>query len=141
MTDAEIEAQAEAQAQKIRERADFIKALRDFATFLEAYPGVVVPYMTCTTAFANSREEMAQQAKAAPGWKKDWSGDWFSLRKNFGERVQFDVSCSRETVCHKVVTGTKVVPAQPEREVETFEWQCDELSLLAPDSKIRVEIV
>lgn len=111
-------------------RAAFIQSLRDFAAFLEQHPAVKAPRYVNINSFVNTRDEVAAQARAA-SWEKVWNGDWFYLRKEFGDHLTFDVATDRATICRKVVTGTRTVEAQPERVVEEFTWECDEPSLLA----------
>lgn len=112
-------------------RTEFISALRDFADWLDQHPDVMVPGYAVLNAFPDTLDVLQAQARAA-GWEKVWGDGWFSLRKVFGdESLIFDVSVPRETVCRKVVTGTRVQPATPEQIVEEYTWECDEPSLLA----------
>lgn len=108
-------------------RAQLTRGLRELADFLDANPDVPVRALDCPiNVFGQSRAEMARAARVA-GWQKDYNGEWFVLRRWFGEgAIQLDVNIERAQVCRKVVTGTKVVPAQPERTVEEVEWICDE---------------
>ena len=108
-------------------RPAFIQALRNFADFLEQNEAVMTPGYCVINVFPNTREELQEQARAAKSWEKIWGDGWFSLRKVFGDDdIVFDVSVPRETVCRKVVTGTRIEPAQPERVVEEYTWECDE---------------
>lgn len=108
-------------------RAAFIQALRDCADFYERHPAVEAPYSTTFNVFVATREEMSLHARAAT-WEKDYSDDWFMLRKTFGP-LTLDINTSRERVCRKVVTGTRTIPAQPERVVEEIEWVCEDALL------------
>lgn len=116
--------------EETQKRKAFIESLRACADFLAAHPDVKTPVDVNLYAFVNTRKEIAQQARAAT-WEKIYSSDWFMLRRTFGN-VQFDVAVSRNEVCHRVVKGTRVIPARPESIVEDVEWVCDEASLLAP---------
>ena len=63
-------------------------------------------------------------------WEKVYNGEWFYLRRDFGEDLSLDIATSRDTVCRRVVVGTETVPATPEREVEVVEWVCDDAVVL-----------
>lgn len=111
-------------------RAAFIQSLRDCADFLEQHQGVPMPMYCCLNVFPDTREEAIAIAKLA-SWKKDYNDRWFNLRRDFGEDLKLEINFSREIVCRKVVTGTKVIPAKPAEIVETYEWACDDVSLFA----------
>lgn len=110
-------------------RSAFIQSLRDAADFFEAHPNVAVPRYTVMNVFLNTREEIVEQARAA-SWEKVYNDAWFTLLRRFGDDLTVEVNASRETVCRKVVTGSHVVPALPERTIEDFEWVCDDEALL-----------
>ena len=117
-------------------RTAFIQALRECATFLETHPTVKQPVYNVLNVFVNTKDELAAYARVT-SWEKTYNGEWFWLAKAFGQDLRLDITVSRETVCRKVVTGTKVVPAveaQPERVEETFDWVCEDASLLAVQS-------
>ena len=113
-------------------RAAFIQSLRDCADFLDRHPSVNVPRYVNLNVFVNTREEIAAHARVT-SWEKVYNDTWFYLRKEFGTDLSLDITVQRETVCRKVVTGTRVVPAKPEHEVEDIEWVCDDVSLLASE--------
>lgn len=115
-------------AKRVRRDA-FIQALRDCADFLDTHPTIAAPMYVVMNVFVNSREEIANHARAA-SWEKEYNGSWFNLKKEFGGDLRLEINADRSLVCRKVVTGTSVVPAQPEHTVETYEWVCDEPSLL-----------
>jgi hypothetical protein len=70
--------------------------------------------------------------------KKDYSGGTFALSKEFGSeygsKIRVTWTTRRDTICRKVVTGKKFIPAEtktiPARTEEEVEWVCDD-SLLA----------
>jgi hypothetical protein len=115
--------------QEADRRAAFIRSLRDAAQFLEDHPAVKAPRYVTMNVFVNTRDEIADQARAA-SWLKDYNDTWFNLRRQFGEDLSIEINASRETVCRKVVTGTRVVPARPECVVDVYEWECDDPALL-----------
>jgi hypothetical protein len=114
-------------------RQAFIDSLRACADFLESHPNVKAPRYVTMNVFVDTREELAEQARSAT-WVKTFTGKFFSLSKSFGEDVTIDITAERELVCRRVVTGTRVLPAQPERVVEDYTWECDEASVLGAAS-------
>lgn len=119
------------------ERAEFIRGLRECADFFEAHPSVDVPYEQQIDIFVTDKAELAAIARVA-SWRKDWRDSWLTLRKSFGAYWKLNVNLDRQQICKKVVTGERIipaVPASPERTVETFEWVCEEPSLLAEAGK------
>jgi len=110
------------------ERQTFVAALRELADFFEQHPNVKVPYNTVVDTFVTTRDELAENARGS-AWEKVYNGDWFSLRKVFGDDehgVVLEVNCSRTTVCRRVVKGTRVIPARAEQVVEDVEWVCED---------------
>jgi hypothetical protein len=97
------------------------------ADFLDAHPEIDLSFAT-HNVYLSSRESLAALARIG-GWTKNYSDNYFTLRREFSGEVQLDVYTERDSVCRKVVTGTRVVPAQPateERVEDVFEWVCDE---------------
>lgn len=113
----------------LERRVRLIAGLRDLAAFLEQHPTVEAPRYNILNVFVNSRDELATAARGA-SWEKVYNENWFSLRKTFCEDLALEINAGRETVCRKVVKGTRTIPAQPEREVEDVEWICEDASLL-----------
>lgn len=111
-------------------RAEQIVGLRALASFLEAHADVPMPVLCGMNAFAEDKAQLARVARVA-GWTKQYRDTWFTLSREFPGGVELEVNIERGAICRKVVTGTVVVPAQPEHEVEQYEWVCDEPSLLA----------
>jgi hypothetical protein len=114
-----------------KKRVDAIQGLRDLADFLEQHPGVPAPTYNTLNVGGESREDLARIARLCP-WQKDFGGEYFSLRKIFKGPLTLDVYVSRDQVCRKIVTGTRIVPAveaQPEREEEVTEWVCEDALL------------
>lgn len=114
----------------IDRRLTFIQSLRECADFLEAHPAIPVPQNVQLMTFLYTRAEMVALARVT-SWQKVYSGDWFRLKKQFGDDLSLEIVTDRETVCRKVVKGSHLQPAQPERMVDDVEWVCDEPSLLA----------
>lgn len=121
-----IDTDREAADRETARRFDFVKALRDLAAFIEEHPGVSCPRYVVMNVFVHTREEIAANARATGGWEKVYGDGWFYLRKSFGPDLVLDITTERETVCRKVVTGTRTVPATPEQQVEEYTWVCDE---------------
>lgn len=112
------------------DRESVIRGFRALADFLEQHPDVPAPYCSTQNVFAKDKEEVARCARTST-WEKDYSQDWFMLRKDFGGSVTLEINISRSEVCRRVVTGTQVIPASPERTVDVVEWVCEE-SILSP---------
>jgi len=106
-------------------RAEVIAGLRQIADFLEQHPGVPAPDYSTLNSRAGTKEQIAAIARLAT-WRKDYGDNYFSLHKEFPGDLALDVYTERSTVCRKVVTGRRMLPAEPEREVEVYEWICDE---------------
>lgn len=115
---------------ELERRTAFIDSLRECADFLEAHPAIPVPQGVQLMTFLRTREEMVALARVTT-WKKVYSGDWFFLKKQFGDDLSLDIVTDRGTVCRKVIKGTHLQPSVPERMVDVVEWVCDEPSLLA----------
>ena len=114
------------------ERAVYVRGLRALADFVEAQTTLPVPCPTSLNTFVSSKAELVAVVRTTGiRWTKDANGDYFYIRVLFEGGHYYDVNVARNQVCRKVVTGTRVVPATPERVVEEFEWVCDE-PLLAP---------
>ena len=119
---------------EITARAQFVSALRELADFIEAHPSLPVPFTSMqANVFVSTKTQLAELART-PGvfWEKTVDNNYFWLRKRFGQLrdngygASYDVNISRSEVCRKIVKGTRIVPAQPEHEVEEVEWVCDE---------------
>lgn len=123
------------------EKETFIKDLRALANLLEERDFDfskcdifdVRIYLKC-----NSEESFKRNARALGTFDKSWN-DYVNATRKFGEKIHFQVTAEREVVCKKIVTGTRIIPAQeeriipeevipasPEREEEIFEYQCPE---------------
>ena len=107
------------------ERQPFIQSLRDLADWLDAHPDVPTPDSVQLHTLVRTKDELRAVAKASPAWAKLYFGEYMALRHTVGT-IEYDINIARSEVCRKVVTGTKVVPAQPETTVEDFEWVCDD---------------
>lgn len=138
------------------ERARYIDGLRVLAAALEQHPEIPLPDTTQEIRFCffgpDEREAMAAAAQAIPcAWRKEFGdadpdGRWpafFWLHGELGG-LRVKMSALRDTVCRRVVTGTRKVTEEvpdPEalkavpkktvtRLIEDIEWDCG--SLLAP---------
>ena len=128
--------QAEQRNAEAQRRLDFITSLRACADFLERHPGVQAPRYIDMNVFLKSKDDLIAQAKAAPSWEKNYNGEWFYLVRHFGPDLALYMTIEREQVCRRVSAGTQTIPAkpaEPAREIEVFDWVCDE-PLLRPAS-------
>lgn len=118
------------------ENEDTIRGLRNFADFLEQNPEFQLVFLS-TSVNIETKEELAKWARTLGRTEKQDFGVVLSLRHKFSDTVWLDLDISREKVCKKVVTGTRVVPAKPatpEMTVEDYKWVCDE-PILATSSE------
>ena len=118
-----------------RRRAAFTTSLRALADFLDAHPGVPCPRYETMNVFLNDREELAAVARLGT-WEKVYNDNWFTLKMQFGEELTLEVNTNRNTVCRKVVVGTRIVAAveaKPEHEEDVTEWVCDDAALLGSE--------
>lgn len=124
-------------------RAAFIAGLRELAAFLEQHPDVDAPRHQTMNFFPRTREKMQKIARGA-SWDKVWLEDWFTLRKTFCDDLTLEINIERGTVCRKVKTGTTIVsakPAEPEHEVETYQWVCDDSILSEAEEHRRFNVL
>lgn len=80
-----------------------------------------------------TKERLAQFLNAVGSCEKEYNGDSLRITKKFGQAKVLGI-VNREITCKRKVVGTKIEPAvsYPEREVEVYEWECDDSpSLLA----------
>jgi hypothetical protein len=108
--------------------AEIAQNLRDLADFLEQHEEVPPVYSMTLNAFTHTKEELQDVARKGAPWEKIYEAGYFSLRKRFGP-VTLDINLNREKVCRRVVTGTRIVPAQPaepEHEEDIVEWVCED---------------
>jgi hypothetical protein len=130
-------------------KAQRIAALRAMADWLESTPldlpmstEVSCPVYSGQIAdprgilhTIDSQIGMALVANAAGSVDKEVTQYHFKLKKSFGAGVYTEWVAYRETVCERVVLGTKYVPAEPEkviaaqpaREEDVIEWKCPSL--------------
>lgn len=123
---------------QIEKRAEMVQGLRDAADVMESCPLGMLPYdvhisISVTEYKDDSIDVEATQQKLAKAarWlrnvSKKYDDYYFTFRRDFGSRVRIEVCASRSSVCKKVKTGVKFVPAQ---QVEEFEYQCDPISFI-----------
>ena len=99
---------AEAEAEQ---RRAVIQSVREFANFLEQHPTVKAPFHCTFNEFVSTKEQLAEQARLTT-WEKCFEGDYFWLRKRFGEAVTLEINCHRSLICERIVVGTRMEPAK-----------------------------
>jgi hypothetical protein len=123
---------------QVEKRAEMVQGLRDAADMLESCPLDMLPYnihiSTSVTEWNGENIDVeATQRKLATATRwlrnvtKNYDEHYFMLRRDFGSRVRIEVCASRSSVCEKVKTGVRFVPAKM---VDEFEYQCDKVSFL-----------
>lgn len=117
-------------------RTEFIKALRDYAKFLEDNAAVPVPSYGISGLTYSTAEEVAHAIKYSKGvkWGKHFDDYCATFSVEFGsaeagyQTVKHTLSVPREDVCTAVPTGeVKTVVAYRKygtKEVPVVEWQC-----------------
>ena len=119
----------------IRDLIAFIEANDDFEFVTGEAHQVVFHWRDWYLDSADSskrRARLAYLAQRLGKAEKQYSGDFFWLRHDFGPHVRIEAASERDVVCERVVTGTRLVPAQeaytmpalPEHEEEIVEWKC-----------------
>ena len=120
----------------IADRKEFVESLRNLADFFEQHEEIRLPLTTHITVFPNyseSKQQFRDFCRAIGGKiEKQFGDDVMYADKPFGNLFILRFMAYRDAVCERVVVGTKVlpateeriVPAEPEREVEIVEWRC-----------------
>ena len=88
------------------------------------------------------REKLQDLARRFGTADKMYSAGFFWLKKRLSDNVLFEASSERETVCERIVTGLKtipaapecILPASPERTEEIVEWRCS--PILSPEKGV-----
>ena len=129
----------------MKNNQELIAGLRAFLEFLEANADfdfeqgskedlVQINFRAWYLRGTDSEKQtiMGDLVKRLGSGKKSYSDEWFWFRHDFSPNVRLDITSDRKTVCERIVTGTKIIPAteeriipaEPEREVEAVEWRC-----------------
>jgi hypothetical protein len=132
----------------IMRNAELLQGLRDLIGFIEANddidfgaasrPAVEMNFRTWylhDLDVDGKKEVLADVARRLGSSEKVYGDEYFWLNKDFGSHVRFTGCSQRTTVCERIVTGKRVVPAepahlipaQPEQEIEVVEWRCHPL--------------
>lgn len=134
-------------------RIEWIEGLRKVADFFEQHPEVMPlgwmrggEFEACPETFNipnQTKQQLSIAAKALGHADKVLTDSHFTIHGLVGGHA-IDFYNTRESVCERVVVGTKVVPAHilpareemviPESVQEVYEWKCPD-SLLAGASK------
>ncbi len=110
------------------QRRAYIAGLRQLASFLESHPTLPCPMASHQSAYVFTKAQLVAIARTAGvRWKKSASEGYYTLSVPFDGDHAYDVFTDRAEVCTKVVTGTRLVPAQPEHVEETYVWECQSL--------------
>jgi hypothetical protein len=123
---------------RIEKRAELVQGLRDAADTLESCPLDMLPYNidinVSVTEYKDgnidieaTQRNLAKAARWLRNVTKNYDDYYFTLRREFGSRVRIEICASRSSVCKKVKTGVRFVPA---KQVEEYEYQCDPISFL-----------
>lgn len=120
----------------MNKREKYVQSLRAAADFLEAHPEVPVPFQQqlgwwCSEIPFGDGEPTGSDGvkalvQAAPHVTKRYEDKDLWVTYDLGS-ISLNYGCKRDAVCERVVTGTRVIPAEPERVVEVLEWRCKPL--------------
>jgi hypothetical protein len=137
-------------ADTLEKRQNFVQGLRDLADLFERESELPLPTSKISIDIWPSHidsetpvvEQFAKYARLlAPVTKETVGGDYFILRRKFGDFVRIDVTSAREKVCTKRVVRVEHVEAElrpaeliPAHDREIVEWDCPKL--LAPEDDV-----
>lgn len=134
-----------------KERSKMITALREIANTLEKNPNLPLPYFGSVVKRVDNASQMLSYARTYGGkWDKSTDATDYNLRRKLADGLTLVVYASRESVCHRTVTGVKEIPARivparaeeiiPAHTEEIVEWLCPEsLSAIGEEKKEATE--
>ena len=114
-----------------KERAAFVRGLREFADFIEATLEAPLPYGAMFNVFADDKAHFAELARAIGGrLDKVHTPTYVAVARRFGP-ISYEVNIARGQVCERRVVETRIVEARvipetviPEHVEEVFAWDC-----------------
>lgn len=126
-----------------KHKAAYIAGLREFADWLESVP-IEAP-ISCDgfRVFTYRKDVLLAMRRATGLSQKEMQGDYLRFIKHFSGGHYFQVYSDKKNTCERVKVGEKtiparpetVLPAEPEKVVEVFEWLCPE-SILADSEPV-----
>ena len=130
---------AEIEGQRRAERVtEYIAGLREIADWWEQHPEVEPPVDQRVLVYVQTKEDLADVARALGRAEKYGDDNWFGVKRKFGP-IYLDAYGERQTVCTRIVKGTRTVTHEvpdPDatlptitvtEEVEDVEWVCEPL--------------
>lgn len=115
--------------------AEYANGLRELADWIEAHPDIPLPPTYFNNYSMDTKEDAAKCLKALKPCRKEYSGEMFSLSREFGV-IKLKFTFYRNAVCTPKVVGTRIIEAHtkpavfipaehiPERTEEIIEWDC-----------------
>lgn len=139
---------------KYSEQAKLVEDLRALADFYERPEAIALPTLNVYETFyvrdyrwnnelreyvdnhERAKRKLKRIVAVLGACQKDWGSNNLRVIKKIGNKVTLIFQVDRETVCEKKFTGNKIIHAAtthyvPERVEEEFEWECNDVSLLA----------
>lgn len=107
---------------------EFVRGLRELATFYEANPDLDVPVIRDIDVFTLSIEKMRKFARRLGKAEKKQHVGYIILRRKFGN-INLDVHLSQRRVCRRVKVGEREIPARVE---PIYEYECPDSLLQEP---------
>ena len=111
---------------------DYADGLRKAADVIEKMPeGVTIGYETIYV-FVEDKDQLAACGKVLGSFRKSATKDYLNATKALSQGVSVEVTVDRSKVCELVKTGTKIIPAEPEKIIpatperveDVYEWKC-----------------
>lgn len=127
--------------EQIDEREAVLNDLITVVDWLRVHPEIPLPNIETLTIYAwDSKERAAQLAKAMGTCDKSSDETFFRLTKSFGS-VKLAGVFSRQSVCERVVVGTKEIESEEadpvavaalpkvkvKKQVDIVRWECPKL--------------
>ena len=107
---------------------EYANGLRMLADWYEGHPEAPQPYESHLLTFNTGSREGVQRVLQAFGgsWDKEAASGLMYFRSTFGP-FKLKMYIGQEAVCTRRLVGVKTLPArpaEPEREVPVYEWDC-----------------
>jgi hypothetical protein len=115
------------------EREATLRGLEELVDLLRREPGLDLPSFTFTI-WEISREDFRETARLMGKTTKQMDGSYISLRRDFSGGVRLEVTIGKESICERVVVGSRWVPPADGYTREEYEWVCrDSIFAVQPD--------
>lgn len=115
-------------------RVEFISMLRQLADWYEARPNMMAPCVDTFRLYSCTKPEFLALRREAGLSVKDMDGDYVKFTMPLPGDWKFQLYTNKKHTCQRVKVGTQIIkakpevllPAEPEKVIDVYEWQCDE---------------